>query len=68
MQNPSQQFIWFLVCRLEAIKKMRAELGCIEPLQFVYTDIAIQMLEGSTKEATRAALLLQPTATLVHRH
>lgn len=68
MQNPSQQFLWFLVCRLKAIKKMRAELGCDEPLQFVYTDIAIQMLEGSAGEATRAALLLQPTSTLVHHH
>lgn len=60
--------MWFLVCRLDAIKKMRAELDCSNPLQFVYTDIAIQMLEGAAQQATRAALLLQPTASSLHRN
>ena len=66
MQQPSQQFMWFLIARLDAIKAMRAALKPSNPLVFVYTDISIQVLESSAPAALKAAMLLQPTAHLGH--
>ena len=65
MQNPSQQFLWFLVAKLEAIQKMRSEFTK-ERLDFVYVDLAIQVLENETKDARAAALRIQPTTFQLH--
>ena len=67
MQHPSQQFLWFLIARLDVIKKMRAALNPPNPLWFVYTDISIQVLENSAAEAIGAALLLQPTSHVLRQ-
>lgn len=60
MQNPSQQFLWFLISKLEAIREMRSRMQS-ELLGFVFVDLAIQVLANESKGAHEAALRIQPT-------
>ena len=62
MQNASQQFLWFLVTKLEAIRKMRSTLDQGN-LDFVYTDLAIQVLANESDNARAAALRIQPSTS-----
>ena len=61
MQNPSQQFLWFLITKLDDIRKMRASFGDDKNLGFVYADLAIQVLDNESESARTAALRIQPT-------
>lgn len=63
MQSPSQQFLWFLISRIESIKALRAKFDH-SSLAFVYTDLAIQILINQSHEATAAAMTIQPSVGL----
>ena len=60
IQNPSQQFLWFLVAHLSEIKAMRAQFETGD-LAFVYTDLAIQVLHTEAPNARAATQKIQPS-------
>jgi len=65
MQNPSQQFLWFLVAHLSEIKAMRAQFETGD-LASVYTDLAIQVLHAEAPKARAAAQKIQPSVNASH--
>ena len=62
MQNPSQQFLWFLVTKLETIQRLRGKLDQGK-LDYVYIDLAIQVLANESGVARAAALRIQPSTS-----
>lgn len=62
MQNPSQQFLWFLVTKLNTIRRLRSTLDQND-LDYVYIDLAIQVLANESGAARAAALRIQPSTS-----